>query len=91
MFRFFLYSRLNNPNAMKMPTRISKRLCYLASLNHNNIYIAADPTHVNVDHAEHVGGPTMFTQQITTTHVLMSTSCEMRERFMLSFILRLVA
>ena len=34
----------------------------IASLNHN-IYIAADHTPVDVDHAAHAGGPTMFTQE----------------------------
>ena len=31
------------------------------------MYIAADTTPVDVDHTAHAGGPTMFTQRISTT------------------------
>ena len=46
-----------------------KQFGWLASLNHN-IYIATDPTPLDVDHAAHAGGPTMCTQRIMTTHLL---------------------
>ena len=36
-----------------------KQLDRYASLNHN-IYIAADPTHADVDHAVHAGGSTII-------------------------------
>ena len=39
-----------------------------ASLNHN-IYIAACPTPVDVDHAEHAGGPTILSHEFMTTHL----------------------
>ena len=51
----------------------SEQLGRSVSLNHN-IYTAADPTPVDVVHAAHLGGPTMFTQQIMTTH-LFSFAC----------------
>ena len=54
--------------------KLIKQLGRLASLNHN-IYIAADPTHVDeVDHAVHVGEPTMCTQRIMTIHPFTSLS-----------------
>ena len=39
-----------------------------ASLNHN-IYIAANPTPLAVDHATHAGAPTMCTLRIMTIHL----------------------
>ena len=39
------------------------------SLNHN-IFIVADHTPVDVDHAAHSGCPTIFNQRIMTTHLL---------------------
>ena len=41
---------------------ISKELGRFASLN-NNIYIAADPTPVDIDHSALAGGPTIFTYE----------------------------
>ena len=46
-----------------------KQLGCFASLN-QNIYIAADPTPVDNDHAAHAGRLTMCTRQIMTTHLL---------------------
>ena len=34
------------------------------------IYIETDRTHLDIDHAEHAGGPAMCTQRIMTTHLL---------------------
>ena len=56
-----------------MPIFILNQLLLVnfATQNHN-IYIATDPTHLDVDHAAHAGWPTMCrpTQQVTTTHLL---------------------
>ena len=53
--------------------QIIKHLGRFASLN-QNINIASDPTHMNVDHAAHASWSTMFTQSVMTP-TLMYERC----------------
>ena len=48
---------------------LKRQLGRFASLKHN-IYITAVPTPVDVDHAAHAVGHTVYTQRIMTTHLL---------------------
>ena len=54
---------------MKPLSYVYQFICFvrIKELNHN-IYIAADPTLVDVDIAARAGGPTLCTQRIIPTH-----------------------